>query len=208
MKLFLASLAHVTLDLVLPLLPDQPQKLKLAYIATAADPYDSDKRSWADDNHAKLVSMGFRISPYGLKGKDQGQLLRDLSSFHVIFVEGGNCFYLLDWMRKSGFDIVIKQLLDRGVVYIGSSAGSIVMGPDIEYAKSLDIPSPQLGNFAGLGLINSLIIPHYGREKYALRHATTIKDLASQHSPYPIQPLADNQVIIINGEKQELQTLR
>lgn len=108
MKLFLASLASETLDLALPLLPDEPQNIKLAYIPTAADPYDLDKRSWAEDNYAKLTSIGFEISTYDLKGKNPALLRQDLSSFQVIFIEGGNVFYRPLYPRRQKDHSVVR----------------------------------------------------------------------------------------------------
>jgi dipeptidase E len=118
MKLFLASLASETLDLVLPLLPSEPKNLKCAFIPTAADPYGNIEMPWMTADHDKLTSMGFRVTDYDLKNKDVQSLRKDLSQFQVIFVAGGNTFYLLNEVRKSGFDIVIKELLGNGVVIL------------------------------------------------------------------------------------------
>ncbi len=206
MKLFLASLASATLDLVYPLLPDKPSSLKLAFIPTAADPYPADSRPWMDGDRAKLVEMGFAVTDYDLKNKNVDILSSELSPFHVIFVAGGNTYYLLNEVKKSGFDIVIKELIDKGTVYIGSSAGSIIMGSDIEYAKSLEMPVPALTNFSGLNLIKKLLIPHYGREKYALRHRALLDDLSLRYQDNIVLPLRDDQAVIVNDGETKIVT--
>ncbi|MEI8232963.1 MAG: Type 1 glutamine amidotransferase-like domain-containing protein [bacterium] len=199
MKLFLASLASETLDLITPLLPSpQGLTLRVAFITTAADQYD--ERPWLDNDRAKLVSMGFLVTDYDLKGKTIEMLRQDLSTYQIIFVAGGNTFYLLDHVRKSGFDVVIKELLQLGVIYVGSSAGSIIMCPTIEFFRSLDMPSPEMTDFRGLGIFNQLIIPHYGREKYAERHAKLIAELKDKPLPYEILPLRDDQAVMINED--------
>jgi dipeptidase E len=155
MKLFLASLASKTLDLVIPLLPDDPSKLKIAFIPTAADPYGNEDLPWMTADHDKLISMGFKVTDYDLKGKNIHDLRMDLSAYQAIFVAGGNTFYLLNEMRKSGFDIVIKELLDKGVIYVGASAESMILGPDLNHLTTVDHPEkvPELTNFTCLGLI-------------------------------------------------------
>ena len=203
MKLFLASLASETLDLVLPLLPAKPKKLKLAYIPTAADPYDLDKRSWAEDNYTKLTSMGFEIITYDLKDKNPVLLRQDLASFQVIFVEGGNVFYLLNEIKKSGFDLVIKELLTKDIVYIGSSAGSMIMGPDLKHLITVDDPGivPELTDFTSLNYLKERIIPHAGRAKYAEKHANLQKEWGDQ-----ILLLRDDQALVVNDDKIEVVT--
>ena len=159
MKLFLASLASTTLDLIHPLLPRPPIELSLAYIPTAADPYALDNRPWADANRQKLISIGFKITDYDIKGKNEQELLSDLSKFDIIYVEGGNVFYLLWHMRQTGMDKVLPELIAKGIIYIGSSAGSAVLSTSIEHASMFDSTNaaPMLTDYTGLGLINSQI---------------------------------------------------
>ena len=59
MKLFLASRASDSLELVRPLLPTDPANLKLAFIGTAADTYPAGARPWYDLDREKVASLGF-----------------------------------------------------------------------------------------------------------------------------------------------------
>lgn len=203
MKLFLTSLASVTLDLVTPLLTNDPKNLKVAFIPTAADPYAEDNMPWMDADRSKLASMGFAVVDYDLKNKDAQTLRNDLSQFQIIFMEGGNTFYLLNEIRKSGFDIVIKELLANGVIYIGASAGSSVMGPDLNHLVQIDHPDqvPELVSYRGLGIVAQRILPHYGRDKYISRHTQIIAEWGDK-----ILPLTDDQVLVVNGDNIEVIT--
>lgn len=204
MKLLLSSLASQTLDFVVPLLSGEPTSLKVAFISTAADPYgDIRKLPWVTDDRDKLIRMGFTVIDYDIKGKNIKTLKEDLSNFHIIFVAGGNSFYLLNEMKKSGFHILIKELLDKGIVYVGSSAGSAVMGPDLNYLIKIDRPEqvPELLDYAALGLVNERIIPHYGREKYRAIHDELNKTWENK-----ILPLSDEQALRVNGDNIEVVT--
>lgn len=205
MKLFLASLASETLDLVLPLLPDKPQNLKLAFIPTAADPYPLDNRPWMIADRAKAVSMGFKITDYDINNKNISSLRKDLSEFQVIFVDGGNTYYLLNEMKKSGFDVVIKELVNKGVVYIGSSAGSCVACSTINHVELVEHKDvvEDMKDFDGLNFVDKLILPHYGRSKYSDRHGDI---LAIKQFGNRILPLRDNQVLIVNSDNIEVVT--
>jgi dipeptidase E len=204
MKLFLASLASTTLDLVRPLLPAEPNKLKLAFIDTATHPYIGVDMPWMTADRVKLSAMGFVTTDYDLKGKNVDELRRDLSAYQVIFVEGGNTFYLLNEVKKSGFDIVIKELLDKGIIYIGASAGSMILGPDLNHLLKVDHPEavPELTDYTCLGLIKERLVPHFGRDKYAAVHAQLATEWGDK-----ITALRDDQVLIVNGDKTEIQTL-
>jgi dipeptidase E len=203
MKLFLSSLASAALDLLYPLLPDKPHNLKVAFIPTAADPYGDEPMPWLEADRVKLVEMGFSVTNYDLKKKDISTLRSDLSDFQIIFVSGGNTFYLLNEIRKSEFDIFIKEFLDRGGVYIGSSAGSIVMGPDLSHLLTVDHPEvvPELTDYSGLKYIQERILPHLGKEKYADRHAKLLAQWGNK-----LLALSDNQTLVVNDDKIQVVT--
>lgn len=204
MKLFLSSLASETLDLVIPLLPNKPSNLKVAFIPTAADPYGDIPMPWMQGDRNKLIEMGFTVTDYDLKGKNIDALRKDLIDFQVIFVAGGNAFYLLNEVRKSGFDTIVNELIDRGVVYIGSSAGSMIMGRDLGHILTVDHPEivPELTDYTCLNFVTEHILPHYGKEKYISRHAQLVKEWGDK-----ITPLTDNQALIVNGDKIEVVTI-
>ncbi len=203
MKLFLASLASTTLDLIKPLLSDDPKNLTVAFIKTAADPYGDIPMPWMEDDVNKFKSMGFPVTFYDIKNKNIETLRQDLSEFKVIFVAGGNTYYLLDHIKKSGFDIVIKELLTQSVIYIGASAGSSVMGPTLDHLTTIEHPEivPELTDYTALNIVPYLIVPHYKTDKYAERH-TNLKEQWGDKLTF----LTDNQAIVVNGDKIEIVT--
>lgn len=207
MKLFLASLANVTLDLVKPLLPADPHQLKLAFIPTAADPYPVDTRPWLDADRQKAIDMGFSVTNYDIKGKSHAQHLSALASFDVIFVTGGNTYYLLNEIKKSGFDLALKELIQNGKIYVGSSAGSCIMCPTIDHVELVEHKEvvPEMQAFDGLGLVSQLILPHYGRSKYADRHGEI---LAHRKYGSRILPLRDDQALVVDRDLVEVVTLQ
>jgi dipeptidase E len=74
----------------------------------------------------------------------------------VILVNGGDALYLNYWMRESGFAHLIPSLTET--VYVGLSAGSMVMAPSIgEDFVQWRAPS---GNDETLGVVDFSIFPH------------------------------------------------
>lgn len=84
-----------------------------------------------------------------------------LAEVDIILVSGGNTFYLLDQMRKSGFDIWLKENINTKV-YVGISAGTIIITPSIAIASidGGDVNLPGLTDLTGVGLVDFEISPH------------------------------------------------
>ena len=172
-------------------------KIKLAYIPTAGDPEID--RSWQADLVKDFGQMGMTVERYDIKGKNAAVLRKDLSAFNVIFVDGGNTFYLLDHARKSSFVDALKDLLqDNSRTYVGVSAGSILVGPSIELAgwrPFNDNNVVGLTDLTGLNLVDVAVFPHYKEE-----YAPLIKDF-DKDVKYQIIALPDESAVMINDGK-------
>lgn len=205
-KLFLASFASVSLDLIKELLPKPASQLKAAFIPTAGDPYED--KSFVYIDREKLVNMGFEVIDVDLKEIQGDDLEKILSNVDIVLVAGGNVFYLLDQIRKSGFDIIIKKLIDKGLIYIGSSAGAAICCPTIEGAKRFDDPNkaPGLTDYSGLNLFEKIIIPHAQKEKYFERIKQTTQEM--KEKGFEVVTLTDDQAIIVDGDKFRIKSLK
>lgn len=202
-KLFLASYFSLVSDLLLPLLPKKPNKLTLAFIPTAADLYPI--KPWFYGDKLKLKMMGFKMIEVDLKNKTKAQLFGELEHVDVLFVSGGNTYYLLEKSQKSGFLEIVRMLVSNGVVYVGSSAGSALACPTIEHIEDLDdINAAALTDFQGLNLINFLILPHYGNKKYEDRFQRIITKWKNNN--FKVQTLTDTQAYVINQDSIQLIT--
>jgi dipeptidase E len=78
----------------------------------------------------------------------------------VLLVNGGDPLYLCYWMRQSGLADLVPSLR---AVYVGLSAGSMVMTPSIgaEFVGW----TPPSGGDATLGLVGFSIFPHLDHEE-------------------------------------------
>jgi dipeptidase E len=77
----------------------------------------------------------------------------------VLLVSGGDALYLNYWMKKSGLAELLPSIK---AVYVGMSAGSMVMAPAIgEFFVGWTPPS---GDDQALGLVDFSIFPHVDHE--------------------------------------------
>jgi len=75
----------------------------------------------------------------------------------ALLVEGGDALYLCYWMRQSGLAGLLPQLAPEAV-YVGLSAGSMVMTPNI--GEDFVGWIPPTGDDKTLGLVDFAIAPH------------------------------------------------
>jgi len=79
----------------------------------------------------------------------------------VLLVNGGDPMYLCYWMQQSGLADLLPKL-PREMVYVGLSAGSMVMTPSI--GEDFVRWKPPTGGDETLGLVEFSIFPHLDHE--------------------------------------------
>lgn len=207
MKLLLTSDFSVSGDYLKNLIDTSQPNLTVAYIANGAD-HDEDK-SWLQNARKKLQSLNLEIVEIDLTSMQEQNLREELEKHPIIYVEGGNTFYLLEVANKSGFSKIIRDLLaNGGKVYVGTSAGSIIAGPDINSTKYIDDLTvvPKLKDFTGFSLVNYVVIPHIGNEDFYKKNEAEynelFKDLKNQQHPHIM--LRDTQAVYVEGNKFEI----
>ena len=75
----------------------------------------------------------------------------------VLLVNGGDALYLCHWMRQSGLAELLESL--PGIVWVGLSAGSMVMTPRVG-DDFVETKPPITGNDLALGVVDFSIFPH------------------------------------------------
>lgn len=133
---------------------------KVGFITTAAN-VEAGNKDWYINQLTNLQKYGFDwidiIDP-SAPSVDWQARLREVG---IIFVSGGNTFHLLDQARNTGFAAWLKEYIDT-VVYVGASAGSIIMTPSIGIAPvdDGDTNLPGIINLTGLGFVDFEVSPH------------------------------------------------
>lgn len=199
MKLFLTSsgLSNDNEKEFLDLLGRSPLRLKLAFVITATRgdnpniPIDGLKKEIERmEDYQGLVRLGFEITFVDFQNIREENVVNDFASFDVIYVFGGNTFYLLKYARQSGFIKHAKEILENKV-YVGVSAGSIIAGPDISLAgwEGGDRNDIGLEDMAGMSLAPFCVMPHWQEGRMIPREAAEY--------PNEIQYIEDNGAVIV-----------
>lgn len=188
MKLILASDLSFLLKYGYDLTGIPKDQIKIGHITTAY------KVSRASMDFFKKVSETIKENGYGMEDFDiEGKTKKEIKNFfkdkNIIHIEGGNTFYLLKVIRETGFAEIIKELLDEGRVYIGTSAGSYIMCPTIEVSDWNPDGKDRFGltDFTALNYVPFVLKVHYKdeQEEIVRKGIETLK--------YPIHILKDGQ---------------
>ncbi|MBP6886193.1 MAG: Type 1 glutamine amidotransferase-like domain-containing protein [Candidatus Pacebacteria bacterium] len=208
-------------------LTDHRKDLLVAIIPTAGDPIEWVLEKEGDvapyDSVAKLVpekkeknlawwhsmqeaweKKGHRAIIVDLK-EDPVEVRKKLENADIIEVTGGDGNWLVDWAKKAKLDVYLKDILNQGVIYYGTSAGSCLVTPDFglgwwDKRWKLD--------HMGLGIVNFCVAPHqlapHQKEKTIEEVKTKIieqkKNYQAEFS-WKIYLLQDGQAIKVDGDK-------
>lgn len=216
MKLLLTSngLSNDSIINALEKLVGKPRKqTKIAFIPTAAFPEDDDKhesREWLVDDMYRIKEFCGFIDVVSLADLGPEAVLERLTYADVIFVGGGNTFYLSYWMEKSGLFDELPRLLETRV-YAGISAGSMMATPSLRstshaikntvafYEEQYDEFGPagqSLGKTARL--VNFHVRPHYNRVTFPTVSGDFLESIANDLEE-PLYAIDDNSAITVDG---------
>ena len=115
--------------------------------------YDRDK--YAETAQRRFAQMGYELSSIHNAANPKDAI----EETDAVFIGGGNTFRLLKALYD--FDLLspIRERVQNGMPYIGSSAGSNVAAPTIRTTNDMPIVEPP--SFDALGLVSFQINPHY-----------------------------------------------
>jgi len=129
--------------------------------------------------------------------------IRTIRNSDIVYLAGGNTFYFLQHLRRSGLFDELMRFARRGGVVAGLSAGALILTPHIGLAAypsfDCDVNKVGLGkrNWSGLGLVGFEFFPHY-RNSQRYREALTQYSATQRR---PIYACRDGSGIVVEGDR-------
>ena len=193
-KLFLASSG---LEYIQTFIGKDPSQVRMLFIPTAGNL--DENIWWIDKDRDVLDDMGFQITELDIAVEPYEGFETALKNSDIVYVAGGNTFYLLKQLRDKGFDKLLTEYVDKGLLYAGASAGALIAGLDIEPVSTIDEPEKVEGltSTKGLGWVNIVPIPHYDMTA----RTKAIDDIKEKYkSRYEIVLLTDDDALVVEGD--------
>ena len=147
---------------------DELKNKKVLYITTAVDGEKDNNKSWVIDEYKTILNLGIddkNITEYKIGNEI------NIDNFDIIYMMGGNTIYLLDMVKKNNFGEVIKDFINKGKIYIGSSAGSQILGTTISLNAQYEENFVNMTDFTALGIVNGEVVPHANKKEELIRNS-------------------------------------
>lgn len=191
MKLILASNGKFLIEKGYNTLGISTNEINIGYITTASKGVEN--LNYLERHKSEMKDNGYTFEEIDIEGKTEDEILNFFANKNIIHMEGGNTFYLLKVIKEMGFEKILQKLLDKGLFYVGSSAGAYIMCPTIEVSKLGRNADRTFGltDLTGLNYVPFCLKVHYTDEmEMDMRHI--IKTLQ-----YPLRILRDGQGILV-----------
>lgn len=180
-------------------------KVHLAFIPTAANVIEGDK-GWLIEDYQNLKKQGYGcidIVDISALPKDIWQ--PRLEAANVLMFGGGNNYHLMYWLRKSGLDKLLTELVETRV-YVGVSAGSMVLSKRLLLTSDEPvIQENRMGkqDDTGLGWVDLYIRPHF-KSPYFPRYTVEYLKEAAKTIDEQIYAIDDQTAVIVADGKEEI----
>jgi dipeptidase E len=123
----------------------------------------------------------------------------------IVYLAGGNTFYFLKALRKSGLLSFLHEYAEKGGIIAGLSAGAHILTPHIKLAglAGLDPDDNEVGlrDFKALGLAPFEVLPHFDGSG----HSRAILEAYSRKTRHPVYAIPDGAGLVV--EKGEVRLM-
>lgn len=205
MKLILASNGFYTAEIIekaIELTGKPAENIDIAVINEAYAVEHGD-HGWVLDDLTRIkAAFSGRMELVNLLALDISTVKKRIQLADIIFVVGGHTDYLMSVFVKTGFAALLPELLATKV-YVGSSAGSMVLGKRVSteaYAKIYG-ENNDYGIDHYLELVNFALKPHMDSPIFTNNRKEILLEVAKDFHG-TLYGLRDDSAIIVNGNEQ------
>ncbi|MBO3282798.1 Type 1 glutamine amidotransferase-like domain-containing protein [Paenibacillus sp. FSL M8-0228] len=197
-KLFLSSSFKDVAPCLVHFAGENLKGKKVTFIPTASIP--EKVKFYVNSGKKALENLGLVVDEIEISTVPLNEIESKIRENDYIYITGGNTFYLLQELRRTGADKIIADEVNAGKLYIGESAGSMILSPNIEYAQLMDNvqEAPALDSFVALGTIEFYPVPHHTNILFKKAVENIIEEYGSQLNLYPI---SNAEVILVEGDR-------
>lgn len=153
-----------------------------------------------------LEDLGLIVEELDVATETLEEITATLKKNDFIYVTGGNTFFLLQELKRSGADKLILEEIAKGKLYIGESAGAVIMSPNISYIQSMDSvkKATNLTNYDALNLVDFSILPHYNNTPFKEVTQKIVADYAGKPT---MRPISNQEAIFVRDKEVSIKSL-
>lgn len=204
MKLLLCSEAFCTQEIIdkcVELVGKPAADIKVAVI-NEAYAVEKGSHNWVVDNLVSAYKSFGELYMVNLLALSSDEVKEKIEACDVIYVIGGHTDYLMSVFNKTGFSELLKRQSDTKV-YVGSSAGSMVLGKRIstEAYQKIYNETEDFGTNSYLDFVDFAIKPHLNSPDFPNNSSDILQDIAKSYSGIIIS-MPDGSAYVADGLKE------
>lgn len=204
MKLILSSAGLYTKEItdeMVRLVGKPQEEISVAIINEASKVEFGDRRRWFFNELNRIRdNAGGALDMIDLQANSMSVVREQMAFADVIYCIGGNVDYLTKVFYETGFDEVLRELL-KTKLYIGSSAGAMVIGTRIKsptYGEQFR-KDKTYGVTEYIGLVDLKIVPHVDSPHFPGRTREVVSAMVSDEEN--VYLLKDTQALSVDGDE-------
>ncbi|EMO0987892.1 Type 1 glutamine amidotransferase-like domain-containing protein [Listeria monocytogenes] len=153
-----------------------------------------------------LEDLGLIVEELDVATETLEEITTTLKKNDFIYVTGGNTFFLLQELKRTGADKLILEEIAKGKLYIGESAGAVITSPNISYIQSMDSvkKATNLTNYDALNLVDFSILPHYNNAPFKEVTQKIVADYAGNPT---MRPISNQEAIFVCDKEVSIKSL-
>ncbi|EAC6121863.1 peptidase [Listeria monocytogenes] len=153
-----------------------------------------------------LEDLGLIVEELDVATETLEEITATLKKNDFIYVTGGNTFFLLQELKRTGADKLILEEIAKGKLYIGESAGAVITSPNISYIQSMDSvkKATNLTNYDALNLVGFSILPHYNNAPFKEVTQKIVADYAGKPT---MRPIGNQEAIFVRDKEVSIKSL-
>lgn len=165
-NMILTSSLYESMGIVKKFLNEKTESKKILFIPTATNV--DEYKKYIHLTQKVFEDFGYEVENFDISVFSEETVKEKISETKIVFVSGGNTFYLLQELKKKNLISYLREKIENGLLYIGESAGSVITAPNIEYADIVDDKAlaTELNDYTGLNLVDFYVVPHFEEEPF------------------------------------------
>ena len=196
-QLFLCSYFAGVKDLFRQYVSEKKLGKQVLFIPTAGNV--EEYRGYIYEALQTFEDLGFQVEFLDISACDRETAQAKIFQSKLLYVSGGNTFYLLQELKKKHLLSLIKEQIADGMVYVGESAGAVITAENIDYIRLMDDKevAGELSDTVALHEADFYVLPHVGEEPFVESSQATLDKYSDQLN---LLSLNNRQAVLVEGE--------
>ena len=98
-------------------------------------------RDYIEEAKTLFEELGFEVEVFDIAASGQETAQAKIFQTKLLYVSGGNSFYLLQERKKKHLLSLIREQIADSMVYVGEFAGAVLAAQNIDYSRLMDDPT-------------------------------------------------------------------